>query len=333
MVTDLYHQDRPTGRLLSVLDVTDLIAERRHAVRLLLIGNGLATILLASGGFLFVRRMVRPLRQLADRMTAMQGRPQAFPDDRMPHGDPELSALLRTYNRMSAEVQARVEAERRLAERERFVSLGRLSSSLAHEVNNPLGGLLNATDTIRTYAHRPDVVRESSDLVERGLRHLRDVVRVTLDQHRSDTGHRPLTPEDFDDLRLLFQPEASRMDQRLEWRIDADADGLRGFPAGPVRQIALNLLLNAANAAGPGGRIGLTAVAGQCLTLTVSDNGAGLSQDARDRLKGDRPLPPGGGLGLRMIRDLCRDLHGTITDDRQDGMTRISVTLPRMAPS
>lgn len=333
VVTDLHYQDRPIGQLLSVLDVTDLIAERRQAIRLLLIGNGLATILLATGGFLLVRRMVRPLRQLADQMSAMQGRPQAFPAHQMPNADPELSALFRTYNRMSGEVQARIEAERRLSERERFVSLGRLSSSLAHEVNNPLGGLLNATDTIKTYAHRADVVRESSELIERGLKHLRDVVRVTLDQHRSPSGHRPLTPEDFDDLCLLFQPEASRMDQRLEWRIDVDAERLKHFPAGPVRQIALNLLLNAGLAAGSGGRIALVAVTEDELTLTVSDSGPGLSQEAQDRLMGNRPLPPGGGLGLRMIRDLCHDLNGRVCHDRHDGMTRISVILPRMVAS
>ncbi len=70
---------------------------------------------------------------------------------------------------MTTAVEARAEAERRLAERERFVSLGRLSSSLAHEINNPLGGLLNAADTIVTYADRPEVVRESGNLMLRGL--------------------------------------------------------------------------------------------------------------------------------------------------------------------
>lgn len=330
VVTDLHYHDRPIGQLLSVLDVTDLIAERRQAIQLLLVGNGLATILLATGGFLLVRRMVRPLRQLAVQMTAMQGRPEAFPDHQMPNGDPELSALFRTYNRMSGEVQARIEAERRLSERERFVSLGRLSSSLAHEVNNPLGGLLNAADTIKTYAHRADVVRESSELIERGLKHLRDVVRVTLDQHRSTTGNRQLGPEDLDDLRLLFQPEASRLDQILGWHVDADAECLRSFPAGPVRQIALNLLLNAGIAAGSGGRIDFAAEAKDELTLMVSDSGPGLSQDAQDRLMGSRLLPPGGGLGLRMIRDLCHGLSGRVHYDRLDGMTRISVRLPRM---
>lgn len=325
----LMYQDRPVGQLLSELNVTDLIAERRRALLLLLLGNGLATLLLSAGGFVLVRRMLAPLRHLSGQMTTMQGRPQAIPDRQMPRSDPELVTLFQTYNAMSAEVQARIEAERRLAERERFVSLGRLSSSLAHEINNPLGGLLNATDTIRTYPDRADVVREASALIDRGLRHLRDVVGATLQQNRTSPGLRPLTTGDFDDLRLLFQPEAVRMGQVLDWHVPTEAAALSVWPAGPVRQIVLNLLLNAGIAAGHGGRVAMTAETSDALRLTVCDSGPGLSQAARERLLDDRPLPPGGGLGLRMIRDLCHGLGGHVRYDRPDGMTRIEVTLPK----
>lgn len=328
VLTPLLYQGRPVGQLLSELDITDLIKERRNAVLVLWIGNGLATIVLSLGGFVFVRRLLTPLRHLTRQMTTMQGRPQAIPDVQMPRSDPELVTLFQTYNAMAVEVQARIDAERRLAERERFVSLGRLSSSLAHEINNPLGGLLNATDTIRTYADRADVVREASALIDRGLRHLRDVVGATLDQHRTDPDHRPLRQADFDDLRLLFQPEAARMGQHLDWQVTAQDKDLEGWPAGPVRQIVLNLLLNAGLAAGESGRVTFVGDATHGLILTVSDTGPGLSQAAQERLLGDRPLPLGGGLGLRMIRDLCCSLYGQISYDRHDEMTRITITLP-----
>lgn len=329
VLTPLLYQGRPVGQLLSELDVTDLIAERRRAVLVLLIGNGFATAVLSLGGFLLVRRMLTPLRHLTRHMATMQGRPQAIPDVQMPRRDPELVTLFQTYNAMSAEVQARVDAERRLAERERFVSLGRLSSSLAHEINNPLGGLLNATDTIRTYPDRADVVREASALIDRGLRHLRDVVGATLDQHRTAPDRRPLKQADFDDLRLLFKPEAARMRQHLDWQVIAEDEGLGAWPAGPVRQIILNLLLNAGLAAGDSGRVAFVAEARNGLSLTVCDTGPGLSRAAQERLLEDRPLPPGGGLGLRMIRDLSHSLSGNIRYDRHDGMTRITITLPQ----
>src|SRR5690606_5363424 len=109
---------------------------------------------------------------------------------------------------------------------------GRLSSSLAHEINNPLGGLLNATDTIRRYADRPQVVRQSADLLERGLRHLRDVVRATLDENRIDHGGARLGRRDFEDLRLLIEPEVARQGQSLDWRVEAMPDQLSRWDAG-----------------------------------------------------------------------------------------------------
>lgn len=202
--------------------------------------------------------------------------------------------LVTTYNAMTTAVEARAEAERRLAARERFVSLGRLSSSLAHEINNPLGGLMNAADTILTFPDRPEVVRQSADLIQRGLAHLRDVSRAILDQNRLDRVGQPLRPEDFEDLRLLYEPEAAHRNLRLGWRIDAPAETMGRLPATPVRQVALNLLLNAGAAAGPQGRVEMDVRAdADDLCMTVMDSGPGLGPDDLARLTGAGPVPQG----------------------------------------
>lgn len=327
VLADLAYQGRRVGQILSELDVADLAAERRRALALLLAGNTLATLALAAGGYLAVRRMLRPVAELSSHMAATGGRPQAIAEDRIPQGDPELARLFRTYNAMTGAAEAKAEAERRLAERERFVSLGRLSSSLAHEINNPLGGLLNATDTIRSYADRPEVVRDAAALVDRGLRHLRDVARVTLEQNRLDRTGRPLSPEDFDDLRMLFAPEAQRQGQALDWQLEAQ--GLEAWPSAQVRQVALNLLLNASSAAGPGGRVAFAARSGgEALLLSVADSGPGLSPQAQARLLSDGPVPPGGGVGLRLVRDLVAGMGGRIDYARDGARSDISVTLP-----
>jgi signal transduction histidine kinase len=196
-------------------------------------------------------------------------------------------------------------------------------------VNNPLGGLLNAADTIRTYADRPEVVRQSADLMQRGLMHLRDVTRAILDQNRLDRAGQPLRPEDFEDLRLLFEPEAASRAQVLDWTVAAEAGDLARLPAAPVRQVALNLLLNAGAAAGQAGRVGLAVTAdAQALRLEVADSGPGLSPFDLARLMGSGPLPPGGGVGLRLVHDLVSGLGGTIRHDRRDGRTHLEVALP-----
>ncbi len=329
LLAPLVYQGRKVGQILTELDISDLIAERNATRRLLLLGNALVTGILALLGYLATRRMLLPITRLVAWMRATEGAPHPIPEDQIPAGDSELARLVHTYNDMVCAIEAKADAERRLAERERFVSLGRLSSSLAHEINNPLGGLLNAADTIRQYADRPEAVRKSVELITRGLKHLRDVAKATLEQNRLDRTRAPLSPEDFDDLRLLIGPELSRRRQSLDWAIEAPPSTLAAFPAAPLRQIALNLLLNATEAAGEGGRLGL-AVRGRegCLCLLVSDSGPGLSDAACQRLLGTGHDLPGGGVGLRLVHDLVRELNGLVRLDRRAGLTRIGIELP-----
>ena len=334
VLAPLIHQGRTVGAILTELDVGDLAAQRRAAALWLAAGNGLATLALSLAGWLLMRRALRPLAVLAERMDA-GGAPAPIPEGAIPGGDDEAARLMRAYNAMAGAVEARADAERRLAERERFVSLGRLASTLAHEINNPLGGLLNAADTLNRYADRPEVVRASAGLIERGLKRLREVAQATLDHHRLSDAAGPMTPDDFDDLRLLIAPEAARLEQSLDWRVEADPAALARWPAARLRQIALNLLLNASAAAGRGGRLALdVAEAGGALRLAVRDDGPGLDASALARITGESPAPPGGGLGLGVVRDLTRALGGRVAHARDGAETEIAVTLParRAAP-
>ncbi|TNC67243.1 ATP-binding protein [Rubellimicrobium roseum] len=327
VLSSLEYQGRVVGQVLTELDVTDLAAERSRLVRMLLAGNAVLTALFALGGYWTVRRMMRPLRVLARHMDMTEGRPTAIPLD--PRHDPEVARLFRTYNDMAGAVEARSEAERRFAERERYASLGRLSSSLAHEINNPLGGLLATADTLQAFADRPEVVQDGAALIERGLRHLRDVAKATLEQHRLDPEGAPLGADDLEDLRLLFSPEARRLEQALEWRVEARGDTLARLPAAPVRQIALNLLLNGSRAAGSGGTVGLDVEEGPGeLRVVVRDSGPGLPDSALRRLLTSDPGGPGGGLGLRTVRDLAAALGARIDHARAAGRTEIRVRFP-----
>ena len=329
VMAPLQYQERDVGRIVTELDVTDLLAERRQVALWLLFGNAAATAVLTFAGWLAVARILRPVGTLVRAMDATEGVPRPIAEVDIPHGDPRLARLIATYNRMTTAVEARAEAERRLAERERFVSLGRLSSSLAHEINNPLGGLLNVADTIVTYADRPEVVRESGNLMLRGLQHMRDVTRAILDQNRLDRTGQPLREVDFEDLRLLFEPEAASREQTLAWRITAGDETLAALLAAPVRQVTLNLLLNASEAAGIGGRVGLSVTNGaNVLSISVNDTGPGLGPDHLARLLSSGPLPPGGGVGLRLAHDIVVGLKGQISHVRIDGATVIQVDLP-----
>jgi signal transduction histidine kinase len=159
-------------------------------------------------------------------------------------------------------------------------------------------------------------VRASSlDLLERGLRGIRDVVRTTLATYRADHERRDLTPSDLDDMRLLIGPEASLKGLVVDW-----SNGLAApvrLPASPVRQILLNLLLNAAAASPQGGRLGVRlSVQAGGLSIMVEDEGGGLPREAARLLTGssDKPFAAaeGVGLGLWLTRRLTIELGGAI---------------------
>lgn len=328
----LTYQGRDVGQVITELDVSDLVAERRKVTIALLAANSAATLILVLAGYVIVARIMEPIELLTSHMGEAGGAPLPIPEGDLPRSETALARLLWNYNFMVGAITARSEAERRLADRERFVSLGRLSSSLAHEINNPLGGLLNAADTIRTYADRPEVVRNSAELLDRGLRHLKDVSRAILEENRLNRNGEALSDADFSDLKLLFEPETGRRRQQLDWQIAESEDRYARFPAAPIRQIALNLLLNASAAADDGGRVMLeTRADGDELTLEVTDTGPGIGAAGLERLLTTLPTGPGGGVGLRLVRDLVSDLGGRISHARAEGRTTITVTIPAPA--
>jgi signal transduction histidine kinase len=225
---------------------------------------------------------------------------------------------------------------KQLAAEERLASLGRLASGLAHEINNPLGGLFNAIDTLKRHGDRSSVRMASLDLIERGLRGIRDVVRTVLATYQADREQRDLIASDFDDLRFLISPEAARRSIHVHWENEVESEV--ALPAGQVRQILLNLALNAVAVSPPGGRIEIRIEReDDQLRLHVADEGPGLPPHARAVLSGshDGPLSfaDGSGLGLWMTRRIVDELNGTIEhESRIDGGTLIRIILPVRLP-
>jgi signal transduction histidine kinase len=157
-----------------------------------------------------------------------------------------------------------------------------------------------------------------------------------LATYRSDRDQRDLTPSDLDDMRLLIGPEASRKGLQVDWT-NGLTEPLR-LPASSVRQILLNLLLNATAASPAGSRLRVaiwtTEVA---LSLEVEDEGEGLPQPAAHLLMGktDRPVAAtaGVGLGLWLTRRLIVELHGVVDVARgMEGGALVRITFPIAEP-
>jgi signal transduction histidine kinase len=299
------------GRIAALIDLSAYRNERREAQVALLVVNAALTLILAVLGYFFVRRMLAPAALLtASFAAAAAGRPETIAEHRLPPAGTEGGQLLRGYNRMLAALDERETLRRRLAEEARAALLGRLASSLAHEVNNPLGGLFNAVAMIRRHGDDPERRERAASLLERGLGSIRDIVRASLVLWKSGESDADLIQADLDDLRFLAQAEIDARGLTLDW---AAGIGARAVPvaARDVRQVALNLLLNACAASPPGGRVRFEAIASaDRLEIEIADEGPGLPADARARLLDGDAAAPAGGLGLWTVARILRSAQG-----------------------
>lgn len=312
MMRSLVYQDQEIGRIYAVADVSGLIAERRQVLWELVVTNGVLTLLLVAFGAIVMRWMLRPVGLLSHHLArGRQGSMTPIAGEIVARQSREFHDLFSQYNAMAAAVNERELLASELAEEEKLASVGRLASGMAHEINNPLGGMFNALDTLKRYGGREEVRATSIRLLEQGLAGIRDLVRSTLASYRADQRPRDLTPNDLDDLRLLIKPEARQRHLRLSWQIEIA--GAVHVPAVPVRDAILNLLLNACHSCQEGGSVGFrSGVSGARFFAEVSDTGEGLPPHIREYLErkgaGTAPMDRRSGLGLWIVKRHCDEL-------------------------
>ena len=322
------------GRLLAEVDVSDLVRFRRDIVRTLVLVNGSLTLAFAFGGYFAVRRMLQPFDVLTRHMERIRdGSVEPIPDCERMRVSREFGQLFERFNAMVQALDERQTFQSELADQERYVMLARLASGIAHEVNNPLGGMLNAIETIQTHGNDPAVLKTSLNFLKRGLAGIRSVARAALVTYKGGSDTRLLTQSDLDDLRFLAQHEISARRLRLEWQ-NLISEPL-AIDGAAVRQITLNLFLNACAASPVGGRVVVTAW--HCdgmLWIAVADDGPGLPQEMAGLL--DPSAPASGrmqqykGLGLWMTGYLIRRLGGRAEVEYPGVGTRVVVSLPVM---
>src|SRR6516225_10004088 len=322
----------PVGRLFAEVDIGASLRVRREILLTLVFVNGCLTLAFALGGYFVLKRMLQPLGVLTRYVEKIrEGRVEPIPAGYHRRVASEFGQLFDRFNAMARAFTERQTLAAHLAEQEKCAMLGRLASGMAHEVNNPLAGMLNAIDTIQAYGHEPAVLQASLDFLKRGLAGIRNVVRATLLTYKGGSETGVLTGIDLDDLRFLVKHESDARHLRLEWdnRI-AEPLSIDG-PA--VRQITLNLLLNACAASPDGGLVAVTV--SHCdgkLRIAVADRGAGLPEDMAALLHQDAPAPAlspeSKGLGLWTTGDLVRRLGGRVDVEYPGVGTRLVVNLP-----
>jgi signal transduction histidine kinase len=308
----------------------------------------LVLTVLLPGSWYWGSRFATPLVRLAENMGKIGSR---IPDDAeldVYESRDEVGQVGHAFRRMVSELRRKEALEQEVLLSERLAAVGRLSAGIAHEINNPLGGMLNAISTFKRHGN-PDAGvalvdgREACgqcdlpnrlvlggktlSLLERGLTQIKDTVGALLVEARADS--HPVSAQDIEDTRTLVQADIHRKHAALAWE-----NGLRepiAVPSTLIRQVLLNLLLNAVQAIEPGGRIACRVYRNSdTLVLTVSNDGGHIPPEQRQVLfePFSSGRPDGHGLGLWVTYQIVSQLGGDIGVASEPGDTRFTVQLP-----
>jgi signal transduction histidine kinase len=232
----------------------------------------------------------------------------------------------------------KIELERRMFANEKWMSLGRLSGQIAHEVKNPLSSIKAITHVMREEQPPDSQVYKDLSMVESEIDKLADVVNRLLRVGRPASGdERYANLRDIvENVASVLRAEASRNNITLTSHCD---DGIPLVKADPVsmREVIFNLMNNGIESMPSGGALSVSVSrpapseqsGAPTVVITVHDTGSGISDEDMPRIF--EPFfttkEGGTGLGLWVVREKVTDLGGRITVECDAGTT-IRVELP-----
>jgi signal transduction histidine kinase len=243
-------------------------------------------------------------------------------------GPHEFGELARQWNAMTASL---ADHQQKLVQSEKLAGIGRLAAGVAHEINNPLGVILGYVRLLRKRAEGP--LDDDLRVVEEEALRCKEIVDGLLDLSRP-----PAPGRERVDLREVADEVVARLGEaRILAGVDVRVEGAAAAEAHAqkIRQVLSNLVRNAAEAAGGGGRVDVrVGERDGSAEVEVSDSGPGIGSGARERLF--EPFfttkEKGTGLGLAVSRAIAR-AHGgdVLASDAPGGGARFTLMLPRAA--
>ncbi len=290
-----------------------------------------------AAGRLEARAPVRGGREIARLAVAFNRMAEAL--------DHEQRALRERVEQLERLTAALREARDQVARAARLASVGRIAAGLAHEVGNPLAGIVGMVELLRS-GEVPEAQRaEFLERIGREAERIHGILRELLDFARADQseGQRPASADPAQvatEAVRLVAPQRKARKVAFEVRAEPASESLRvAMPPERLQQVLVNLLLNAVDALDGQGEVlvRLRPVAdaegrpGVC--IEVEDDGPGfpeaMLEEAFEPFVTSKPPGEGTGLGLAVSRHLVEQFGGHVrAENRSEGGARVRLWLP-----
>ncbi|UCG46088.1 MAG: PAS domain-containing protein [Phycisphaerales bacterium] len=252
-----------------------------------------------------------------------------------PLRDPAGTAILGGAA-MIEDMTERLNIHNRLAEAERLAAVGRLASKVAHELNNPMDGILRYINlAIRTMEHKKlEKPKQYLAQCRQGLMRMVQIVSELLEFSRSTYASCERAPIEqiIEDAVKTMEPRAEAMNIRI---VRDYAPNIPEVRSGSLFQVFMNLAKNALDAMPGGGELRITTRLEGDSTAVVEFRDTGPGFEPADAEAIFQPFfttkqtGKGTGLGLAICRDIIEGYHGRITADNcPNGGCAFTVCLP-----
>ena len=314
-------------KVLGVLDVSMSLAEvdRLTAVnqtKVILFTLAAMVIISVFLWYFFKRLITRPVQRIVTATNAVAAGNLSY-KLKVKRND-ELGHLGNSFNEMTRNL---AEAQTQLYHSDKLASLGRLAAGVAHEINNPLTGVLTYSSFLLKRTNDDPEMKSDLEIIVRETKRCRDIVKDLLDFARPIAAYKKsVNINDVIDRALNIVASQLNLSDIVVHKHYMDSLPHVSIDDGQLQQVFINLLVNAADAIGEkGGEISLTTRTVQQLGkeyvhIEVKDTGCGVANENLSKIF--EPFystkdQKGIGLGLSVVWGIIDKHQGTISVDSE----------------
>ena len=227
------------------------------------------------------------------------------------------------------------DTERKLFHAQRLSTTGTLAAGIAHEINNPLGGMINAAESLRS--GKLDAAKQAQylELISDGLSRVKVIVQKILHFRPQAFQPMPVSIRETVDRAIAFlEHKASRRGVEIRNEVEPNAEPVFG-DALELQQAILNILMNAVDAVDHNqGKIRVSRLReGARVHISISDNGMGMTPEELERCLDPfyttKDAGEGSGLGLPVAASIVENHGGRLLMTSEKGKgTTVTIELP-----
>jgi signal transduction histidine kinase len=317
------------------------LASQRLTGRLLVVA-GLMLALSIGLGVLWAHGITRPVEALfGATRTIAQGDFDVKVDVR---SRDEIGVLASSFNHMTGELKTREEklraAHAQLVQSEKMAAFGQLGAGIAHEVKNPLTGILACAQLAAEEVPAESAVHEDLKLIEKEAKRCKGIIENLMKFARQEKAE--MGPTDvnaaIEDALAIVRHQMELNEVKVELDLSREVPQIAGN-ANQLQQVFLNFMINAQQAMeGAPGRIRVSSRRREdgTVELAFADSGPGIPLEIQSKLFepffSTKPVGKGTGLGLSVSYGIIQEHGGQIRIDSEPGKgATFVVTLPAAA--